>query len=117
MNPEMQNVRTGSGLEPIRLVYIMAASHSGSTLLAMLLNSHPEICTVGELKATSLGDPDSYYCSCRNKIRECAATWQNAGFASISRMPALISVRTRPRTSNGCYARFTADLRWKRYGI
>ena len=39
------------------LVYILAASHSGSTLLAMLLSTHPEICTVGELKATNLGDP------------------------------------------------------------
>src|SRR5262245_9109598 len=51
--------------------YILAASHSGSTLLAMLLGSHPEVCTVGELKATSLGDPASYRCSCGELIREC----------------------------------------------
>ncbi len=55
----------------IRLVYILAASHSGSTLLAMLLGSHSDICTVGELKATSLGDTDRYLCSCRRKIKEC----------------------------------------------
>jgi len=55
----------------VRLAYILAASHSGSTLLAMLLASHPEICTVGELKATSLGDLDRYLCSCRRKILEC----------------------------------------------
>lgn len=55
----------------IRLVYILSASHSGSTLLAMLLNAHPDICTVGELKATSLGDVDLYLCSCRKKIKEC----------------------------------------------
>ena len=55
----------------IRLAYILAASHSGSTLLAMLLNSHPDICTVGELKATSLGDPAKYRCSCQRLIREC----------------------------------------------
>lgn len=55
----------------IRLVYILAASHSGSTLLSMLLGSHPEICTVGELKATSLGDTERYLCSCRRKIKEC----------------------------------------------
>jgi hypothetical protein len=53
------------------LVYILAASHSGSTLLAMLLGSHPEICTVGELKATSLGDTDQYLCSCRRRIKVC----------------------------------------------
>jgi Sulfotransferase family len=53
------------------LVYILAASHSGSTLLAMLLGSHPEVCTVGELKATSLGDVDRYRCSCRQPITTC----------------------------------------------
>jgi hypothetical protein len=54
-----------------QLAYILAASHSGSTLLAMLLGSHPEVCTVGELKATSLGDPAAYRCSCGELIRDC----------------------------------------------
>ena len=40
-------------------------------MLAMLLGAHPEVCTVGELKATSLGDSDRYLCSCRKRIREC----------------------------------------------
>ncbi len=53
------------------LVYILAASHSGSTLLAMLLSTHPEICTVGELKATNLGDPQRYRCSCGAWITAC----------------------------------------------
>jgi hypothetical protein len=52
-------------------VYILAASHSGSTLLAMLLGSHPEVCTVGELKATCLGDVDGYRCSCGQPIKRC----------------------------------------------
>lgn len=59
-----------------RLAYLLAASHSGSTLLAMLLGAQPGACTVGELKATSLGDPDSYRCSCRERIRDCAF-WQD----------------------------------------
>ena len=59
----------------IHLVYILAASHSGSTLLAMLLGAHPEVCTVGEIKATSLGDVDNYLCSCRRKIQNCPF-WQ-----------------------------------------
>jgi hypothetical protein len=54
-----------------RLVYLLAASHSGSTLLAMLLGGHPDVCTVGELKATSLGDVTRYRCSCGSLIREC----------------------------------------------
>ncbi|MDH3514698.1 MAG: sulfotransferase [Gammaproteobacteria bacterium] len=55
----------------VSLVYILAASHSGSTLLAMLLGAHPDICTVGELKITSLGDPENYRCSCQRLIRQC----------------------------------------------
>jgi len=54
-----------------RLAYILSASHSGSTLLAMLLNAHPDVCSVGELKATSLGDVERYRCSCGEFIRQC----------------------------------------------
>jgi hypothetical protein len=57
--------------EKIPLVYVLAASHSGSTLLAMLLNSHPEVASVGELKATSLGDIERYRCSCQHRIKDC----------------------------------------------
>lgn len=60
-----------SRVENVRLAYILAASHSGSTLLALLLGGHPEVCTVGELKFTSLGPIDKYRCSCREYIRDC----------------------------------------------
>ena len=53
------------------VAYILAASHSGSTLLALLLDTHPEICSVGELKVGALGDLDNYLCSCRRKIVTC----------------------------------------------
>lgn len=59
------------GTGALRLAYILAASHSGSTLLAMLLGAHPEIATVGELKLTALGPVEQYRCSCRRLIREC----------------------------------------------
>lgn len=55
----------------MNLVYILAPSHSGSTLLAMLLGAHSEICTVGEMKATHLGDPQGYRCSCGERIKTC----------------------------------------------
>ena len=61
----------GARTSRTRLVYILAASHSGSTLLAMLLSTHPQVCTAGELKTTSLGDVDRYRCSCRRPIRQC----------------------------------------------
>jgi hypothetical protein len=54
-----------------RLVYLLAASHSGSTLVAMLLGAHPDVCTVGELKWTSMGDVSRYRCSCGTLITEC----------------------------------------------
>jgi len=66
------------------LVYILAASHSGSTLLAMLLGAHPDLCTVGELRAAYLDDVDNYRCSCGNRIRECSF-WTNISQAMNER--------------------------------
>ena len=59
-----------------RLAYIAASSHSGSTLLAMLLGAHPQACTVGELRLTNVGDPERYLCSCGETILQCAF-WQS----------------------------------------
>lgn len=53
------------------LAYIMSPSYSGSTLLTMLLADHPQIATVGELKATSMGDISTYHCSCGELLIEC----------------------------------------------
>jgi hypothetical protein len=55
------------------LVYILAASHSGSTLLSMLLGSGTQITTVGELKLSSkaIGDLARYRCSCGQFILQC----------------------------------------------
>lgn len=54
-----------------RLVYITSPSYSGSTLLTLLMGSHPEIVTVGEMKARAMGDIDAYACSCGTRIRQC----------------------------------------------
>jgi hypothetical protein len=68
----------------VKLAYILAASHSGSTLLSMLLGSHQQIATVGELKLSTkaIGDIDRYRCSCGQFIRRCDF-WQKiaAGMA------------------------------------
>ncbi len=55
----------------MNLVYITSFSYSGSTLLTFLLATHPEVATIGELKASALGDVNSYHCSCGSLIREC----------------------------------------------
>lgn len=52
-------------------VYIISPSFSGSTLLTFLLGIHPEIATVGELKASAMGDIELYDCSCGERIRSC----------------------------------------------
>ncbi len=56
-----------------QLAYILAASHSGSSLLSILLGSHPRIATVGEIKlsASAMGKISRYRCSCGEFIREC----------------------------------------------
>ncbi|NLE59847.1 MAG: sulfotransferase [Planctomycetes bacterium] len=61
----------------INVAYILAASHSGSTLLAMLLGSHPQACTVGELKlnGSAMGELARYRCSCGVPVLTCSF-WQ-----------------------------------------
>jgi hypothetical protein len=53
------------------LAYIMSPSYSGSTLLTLFLADHPDIATVGELKATSMGDITTYNCSCGELLTVC----------------------------------------------
>lgn len=65
------------------VAYILAASHSGSTLLALLMDSHPEICSVGELKVGVLGDLDSYLCSCRQRLVDCSF-WRSVKVEMLS---------------------------------
>lgn len=55
----------------IDYTYILAASHSGSTLLSMLLGAHPEIATIGETSPGQMGDVDTYRCSCGRPINQC----------------------------------------------
>lgn len=55
-----------------RLAYILASSHSGSTLLAMLLGAHPEAVTVGELTGARTKDASLYRCSCGAFISHCS---------------------------------------------
>jgi hypothetical protein len=89
------------------LAYILAASHSGSTLLAMLLNAHPEVCSVGELKATNLGDVERYRCSCGALIRQCRF-WASVSQAMAERgIPFDITdARTDFRAGASAYARW-----------
>ena len=65
-----------SATNKIDYVYILSASHSGSTLLAMLMNSHPDMTTIGETSPGKMGDINKYRCSCGRIIIECPF-WEN----------------------------------------
>lgn len=56
----------------IDYAYILSAAHSGSTLLTMLLASHPDVASVGETSAIGVwGERDVGLCSCGASLRDC----------------------------------------------
>jgi hypothetical protein len=93
----------------MQLAYILTASHSGSTLLSMLLASHPQIATVGEIKlsASAMGEIDSYRCSCGEFIRKCRF-WSKVreGMAARGREFDISNARTDYREVESRYARW-----------
>jgi hypothetical protein len=96
----------------IRLAYIAAPSYSGSTLLTFLLNAHPQIATVGELKWGVI-DLASYPCSCGALLAECPfwGTVQRelAGYGlecDLQRPPTDFRCRAAPLTDRVARARF-----------
>src|SRR6185295_954940 len=44
------NTDLGGGADAVKVVFIASLSHSGSTLLDLMLNAHPGVASVGELK-------------------------------------------------------------------
>lgn len=65
----------GEQPDPRVVLYILSPSYSGSTLLTFLLAAHPGVSTVGELKASALGNVDEYTCSCGARLADCPF-WQ-----------------------------------------
>jgi len=71
-HPAMQNS------DPIRVAYLAGTSHCGSTLLALLMNSHPQVASVGEVSpslAIQRRDELGFDCSCGQKVDACPF-WQ-----------------------------------------
>lgn len=62
-------------MQKTKLIYVLSPSYSGSTLLTFLMANHPSIGTVGELKATHMGDITRYHCSCGVLLKSCPF-WQ-----------------------------------------
>ena len=75
----------GTALRPhaaggkLRVVYVAGSGHTGSTLVAMLLDAHPRIVSVGEVavkpKIRRRGDDGRQICSCGATLAECPF-WQ-----------------------------------------
>lgn len=57
------------------LIYLLGAGRSGTTLLATLLNSHPDIFTIGEMLQFFEHLRDHKNCSCGEDLKECPI-WQ-----------------------------------------
>jgi hypothetical protein len=55
----------------MKLLYVTSSSFSGSTLLAFLLNTHPDIFTVSEMEGWNYGEDEEFYCSCGNPLERC----------------------------------------------
>lgn len=55
----------------MRIVFIVGTSYSGSTLLSFVLNTHPQILSIGEMGATFKSETDDYLCSCGTRLLEC----------------------------------------------
>ena len=72
-------------IERPRIVYVAGSGHTGSTLLALLLDSHPDIACVGETsvkpKIRRKGGEADQRCSCGEKLADCP--FWSAVFAAV----------------------------------
>lgn len=72
--------------EPIRVLCVIGAGHSGSTLLDILLSSHPEIEGVGELSNLPRGGwVVNELCSCGERAKDCPF-WSDVRRAWVERI-------------------------------
>ncbi len=62
--------------EKIPLLYVGSIAHSGSTLLDLMLNNHPDIQSVGEIHFIDNWLAKNLKCSCGQPIRSCMF-WQD----------------------------------------
>lgn len=64
-------VNTSTKRDPVPFVLLVGGNYSGSTLAAFLLNSHPQITSIGEMAPVWYVDPKDYSCSCGSAYLEC----------------------------------------------
>jgi hypothetical protein len=69
------------------VLYITSSSFSGSTLLSFLLNTHPDITTVGEMEGWKDADVNSFQCSCGAVLKTCPYFVKIAGVFEQHHLP------------------------------
>ena len=55
----------------LRVVYVASSSFSGSTLLALLLNAHRRVVSIGEMGPAAMYSNRAYPCSCGALVTDC----------------------------------------------
>jgi hypothetical protein len=65
--PRQERTPVAKTDRPFTYAYLSSAGHSGSTLLACLLNAHPEVCSVGEFASPK----PTHECSCGCTFETC----------------------------------------------
>ena len=63
--------RAGTTEPPIPLTYLAGISYCGSTLLSLVLNTHPRILSIGELGPRFIENRERYLCSCGESTSDC----------------------------------------------
>lgn len=59
-------------LDAVVTLLIAGTGYSGSTLLSLLLDGHPSLCSIGELTGPKhMPDPSIYPCSCGTRLDDC----------------------------------------------
>lgn len=82
---------TNNHIQAMPVIYILSCGHSGSTLLDMLLNAHPQVMGLGEIE--KIGDRatiDTARCSCGERVSDCGF-WQ----AFLASHPRLVAAKLR----------------------
>ena len=54
-----------------KVLYLSAYQYSGSTLTSFLLNTHPEVATIGHTGGWPFGADEEFFCSCGARIQAC----------------------------------------------
>jgi hypothetical protein len=94
----------GDGASPTEVavqptaVFICSAGHSGSTLLSLLLGSHPNALSLGEITQLPKNLALNTLCSCGTPVRDCAL-WGDV-VARLIRQERFARIRERPYDLN-----------------